>query len=65
MRYALYLRKFNVEKNKHEYVFCSTEIFDGPININDVIVFGDKYKVIDKDVNIPANCYDLYLSPID
>lgn len=65
MRYALYLRKFNNEKHKVEYVFCSTEIFDGPINIDDTILFGGKYKVIDKDIDIPANCYDLYLSPID
>ena len=65
MRYALYLRKFNTEKHKVEYVYCSTEIFDGPININDTIIFGNKYKVIDKDADIPTNCYNLYLSPID
>ena len=65
MKYALYIRKYNVEKHKFEYVFCSTETFDGPININDTVFLCGKYKVIDKDADISANCYDLYLSPMD
>jgi len=55
MKYALFL-----DNN-----FCTTEHFEGPINVGDKIVYGmETYQVYDKDVDLSANCYDLYIKKI-
>ena len=55
MKYALFL-----DNN-----FCTTEYFDGSINVGDKIIYGvDTYQVLDKGVDLNANCYDLYIKKI-
>ena len=64
MKYAIFLRTFDKKELIYKENLCTTEVFDGPINIGDTILYGDKYTVVDKDIDLQANCYDLYVELI-